>query len=129
MNGATFVARGYSGDQKHLQMLMQKAIEHRGFSIIDIFSPCVTFNHDNDYAFFRPRIKKLEDESHDSSDWKTACERAMEWGDTIYTGLFYQVVRPSLDALEPVLDSGIPMSDRDPAVTKEQSDRILNRML
>ena len=53
----------------------------------------------------------------------------MEWGDTIYTGLFYQVVRPSLDALEPVLDSGIPMSDREPAVTKEQSDGILTRML
>ena len=129
MNGATFVARGYSGDPKQLQMLMRKAIEHRGFSIIDIFSPCVTFNHDNDYAFFRPRIKKLEDEEHDAGDWKAACEKAMEWGDTIYTGLFYDIERPSLDELEPVLESGVPMSQRDPAVTKEQSDRIIKRMM
>ena len=129
MNGATFVARGYSGDQKHLQMLMRKAIEHRGFSIIDIFSPCVTFNHDNDYVFFRPRIKKLEDEGHDASDWKAACEKALEWGDTIYTGRFYEIERPALDELEPVLESGVPMAHRDPAVTKEQSERIIRRMM
>lgn len=129
MNGATFVARGYTGDPKHLQLLMTKAIQHSGFSIIDIFSPCVTFNHDQDYAFFRPRVKKLEDESHDTSDWKAACERAMEWGDTIYTGLFYEVDRPTLHSLEPVLEDDIAMSDRDPAVTKEQAERILKRMM
>ncbi|MEE8302611.1 MAG: thiamine pyrophosphate-dependent enzyme, partial [Candidatus Tectomicrobia bacterium] len=50
MNGASFVARGYSADPKHLANLMKQAIQHRGFALIDIFSPCVTFNHDNDYA-------------------------------------------------------------------------------
>jgi len=47
MNGATFVARGFSGDVRHLTELMKQAIQHSGFSLIDIFSPCVTFNHDN----------------------------------------------------------------------------------
>jgi 2-oxoglutarate ferredoxin oxidoreductase subunit beta len=129
MNGATFVARGFSGDAKHLQDLMKKAIQHKGFSLIDIFSPCVTFNHDNTYDFFRPRVKKLEDEGHDPSDWKAACEKGLLWGDEIYIGLFLKVDRPSLDQLEPVLDSGEPIAHREPALTKEQAQRILKRMM
>ncbi len=129
MNGATFVARGYSGDPKQLTSLMKQAIEHRGFSLIDIFSPCVTFNHDNDYAFFKPRIKKLEDEGHDPSDWKSACEKAMLWGDPIYTGLFLQRVASSLDEVEPVLDEGGPLAFRPLGISKEQSDRIIKRMM
>ena len=129
MNGATFVARGYSGDPKHLQSLMRQAIEHKGFALVDIFSPCVTFNHDNDYQFFRPRIKRLEDENHDTSDWKAACEKALLWGDTIYTGLFLQKSAAALDQLEPVLDEGGPIALRPLGVTKEQSDRIIKRMM
>ncbi len=129
MNGATYVARGFSGDPKHLQQLMRGAIEHRGFALVDIFSPCVTFNHDNDYAFFKPRVKRLEDEGHDSSDWKAACEKAMLWGDVIYTGLFLQARRPTLDELEPVLEEGGPMARRPIGITKEQSDRIIKRMM
>ncbi len=129
MNGATFVARGFSGDPKHLTELMKKAILHKGFSLIDIFSPCVTFNHDNDYTFFRPRIRKLEDEGHDSSDWKAACEKAMLWGDTIYIGLFLQKERPSLDQLEPVLDEGGPIARRPLGLSKEQAQRIIKRMM
>jgi 2-oxoglutarate/2-oxoacid ferredoxin oxidoreductase subunit beta len=129
MNGATFVARGYSADPKHLQSLIRQAIEHRGFSLIDVFSPCVTFNHDNDYAFFKPRIKRLEDENHDPTDWKAACEKAMLWGDTIYSGLFYQRTAQSLDEVEPVLDEGGPICFRPLGISKEQSDRILKRMM
>ena len=129
MNGATFVARGYSGDGKHLVELMKKAIQHKGFSLIDIFSPCVTFNHDNDYKFFKPRVKKLEDEGHDTSDWKTACEKAMMWGDTIYTGLFLQKEQPTLSQLEPVLDEGGPLAYRPLGLTKEQRKKIIQRMM
>jgi len=128
MNGATFVARGYSGNGKQLVNLMKAAIEHKGFSLIDIFSPCVTFNHDNDYNFFKPRVKPLEDEGHDPSDWKSACEKAMMWGEIIYTGLFLQNERPSLDQLEPVLEDG-PMSSRELPLNSEQSERIFKRMM
>ena len=130
MNGATFVARGFSSDTKHLGMLMQQAIEHKGFSLISVFSPCITFNHDNDLAFFKPRIKRLEDEDHDTSDWKSACEKAMLWGDTIYTGLFHQVKdRPSLDQAEPVLDEGGAISRRPLGLSQEQADGIISRMI
>ncbi len=129
MNGATFVARGFSGDGKHLVELMKKAIQHKGFSLVDIFSPCVTFNHDNDYKFFKSRIKKLEDEGHDTSDWKSACEKALMWGDTIYTGLFLQKEQPTLGQLEPVLEEGGPMAYRSLGVSKEQGQNIIKKMM
>ena len=130
MNGATFVARGYSSDVKHLTDLMKKAIQHKGFSLVDIFSPCVTFNLDNDNKFFKDRIKKLEDEDHDTSDWKAACEKAMMWGDTIYTGLFLEIEEaPTLGDLEPVLDKGGPLAFRPLGINQEQSKKIINRMM
>ena len=61
--GATFVARGFSAEQKHLTDLIKQGIQHKGFSFLDVFSPCVTYNHDNTYQWFRPRVKKLEDDS------------------------------------------------------------------
>ncbi len=130
MNGATFVARGYSGDIRQLTSLMSQAIMHKGFALLDVFSPCVTFNLDNDHPFFKQRVKKLEDDAHDPSDWKAACEKAMEWGDTIYTGLFFKVEgRPTLDQLEPVLREGGPLARRPIGVSEEDADRIRARML
>ncbi len=130
MNGATFVARGFSGDIRQLTSLMSQAIQHKGFALLDVFSPCVTFNLDNDHPFFKQRVKKLEDDAHDPSDWKAACEKAMEWGDTIYTGLFFKVEgRPTLDQLEPVLREGGPLARRPIGVSEEDADRIRARML
>ena len=121
MNGATFVARGFSGDIKHLTMILQQAIEHKGFSLVSVFSPCVTFNHDNDFQFFKPRVRRLEDEDHDTSDWKSACEKAMLWGDTIYTGLFWHNKGlPSLHEQETILETGGPLSHRPLGLGKEQ---------
>ncbi len=130
MNGATFVARAFSADGKQLLELMTKAIEHKGFALIDIFSPRVTFNHDNDYAFFKERIKKLDAEGHDPSDWKAACEKALVWGDTIYTGLFLQLNdRTSLGRLEPVLDEGGPLAHRPLGLSRKHSQRVIERMM
>jgi len=129
MNGATYVARGYSSDIRQLTQLLKGAITHKGFSLVDIFSPCVTFNLDNDHPFFKSRVKKLEDEGHDTADWKSACEKAMEWGDTIYTGLFFQRDdRESLTDLEPVLQHG-PLVDHELGITVEQAERIVQRMM
>ncbi|MCH8974945.1 MAG: 2-oxoacid:ferredoxin oxidoreductase subunit beta [Chloroflexi bacterium] len=129
MNGATFVARGFSGDIKHLTDLMKKAITHRGFSLLDIFSPCVTFNLDNTNAFFKERIKKLEDDGHDTSDWKAACEKAMVWGDEMYTGVFFERDdRQTLNDLEPVLRDG-PLSSQPLGLSDEQAEKLIQRMM
>ena len=129
MSGATYVARGYSADVKHLTELIKNGIQHRGFALIDIFSPCVTYNHDNDFAFFKPRIRKLEDEEHDTGDWKAACEKAMAWGDEIYIGLFHENDRPSLDSLEMVLDDGTPFARRPLGLSSEQGEKLISRMM
>ena len=130
MNGATYVARGYSGDVRHLTELIKGGIEHQGFALVDIFSPCVTFNLDNTHNFFKERIKKLEDEGHDATDWAAACEKAMVWGDEIYIGKFYhlETEKESLTALEPILRDG-PVAKRTGGLTEEQADRIVQRML
>ena len=130
MNGATYVARGYSGDVRHLTELIKGGVEHQGFALIDIFSPCVTFNLDNTHNFFKERIKKLEDEDHDVTSWAAACEKALVWGDEIYIGKFYHLEgeKESLTALEPVLRDG-PVAKRTGGLTAEQADRIVQRMM
>ena len=130
MNGATYVARAFSADIKHLTELIKGGIQHEGFALIDIFSPCVTFNHDNDFPFFKERVRKLEDVGHDTSDWKTACEKAMAWGDEIWTGLFLKVdERSALGTQEPVLENAPPIARRPLGIKEEESQRIIDRML
>ncbi|OGS50486.1 MAG: 2-oxoacid ferredoxin oxidoreductase, partial [Euryarchaeota archaeon RBG_16_68_12] len=73
--GATYVARGFSGDAKGLADLFARGIRHKGFSLIDVLSPCVTYNHDNTYEWFRQRVYPLEREGHDPSDLQAALRR------------------------------------------------------
>lgn len=105
-SGATYIARGFSGDVKHLTDLVANGIAHKGFAFVDVFSPCVTYNKINTFDFFRQRVYKLESAGHDPSDIVAAWRRALEWGDKIPTGLFYSVDRPSYEDLEEVLAAG-----------------------
>ena len=104
--GATYVARGFSGDNVHLAELVRGAIAHKGFALVDVFSPCVTYNKHNTYPWFRERIYKLEDEKHDTSDFRLGMEKALEWGARIAIGLFYKIERPTYEDEEPALRSG-----------------------
>src|SRR5208283_4710807 len=63
--GATFVARSFAGDMVHLKETLKQAIAHRGFALVDVFQPCVTFNKLNTYEFFMKRAYKLQDAGHD----------------------------------------------------------------
>ncbi|MCX7771350.1 MAG: thiamine pyrophosphate-dependent enzyme, partial [Proteobacteria bacterium] len=67
LSGATFVARGYSGEIDHLSSLIVQGIKHKGFSVIDVLQPCVTFNPSYSYPFYNPRVYKLEESGHDPS--------------------------------------------------------------
>jgi 2-oxoglutarate ferredoxin oxidoreductase subunit beta len=128
--GATYVARGFSADQKHLTELIKDAIAHQGFSFIDIFSPCITYNHDNTIPWFRPRVKKLEDNpAYDPTDWTAAMEQSQLWGDEIPIGKFFERTDvPTLHSLEPVLNSGplVHQSNRIPAdIAKSFIDELM----
>ena len=70
-------------------------------------------------------MKKLEDEGHDPSDWKEACEKAMAWGDEIYIGLFLENDRLSLDSLEPVIADGVPLAHRHLGLSSEQAKKLI----
>lgn len=105
-SGATYVARGFSGDVKHLADLIANGIQHRGFSFVDVFSPCVTYNKLNTFDFFRQRVYKLETSGHDPTNIGLAFQRAIEWGEKIPIGLFYKVDHPTYEDLEEVLSAG-----------------------
>jgi 2-oxoglutarate ferredoxin oxidoreductase subunit beta len=128
--GATFIARGYSGDQKHLTELIKRGIEHKGFSFLDVFSPCVTYNHDNTYQWYRPRVKKLEDDpSYDPSVWITAMEKSLLWGEEIPIGRFFERTDvPSLHASEPVLNEG-PLVHQDARVPPEVARTFIEELM
>ncbi len=128
--GATFVARGISSEQKHLTELIKQGIEHKGFSFLDVFSPCVTYNHDNTYQWFKPRIKKLEDDPNfDSTNWSAAMEKALLWGDEIPIGKFFERTDvPSLHASEPVLNEG-PLVHQDPRVPPDVARAFIEELM
>ena len=109
-SGCGYIARGFSGQPKHLVELYKAGIQHPGFALIDVFSPCVTFNKHNTYPWFRERVYKLEDENHETSNFHAAMDRALEWGDRIPIGLLYANPDPPppLDALDPAL-TGEPL--------------------
>jgi 2-oxoglutarate ferredoxin oxidoreductase subunit beta len=128
--GATFVARGFSGEQKHLTELIKQAIQHKGFSFLDVFSPCVTYNKDNTFQWFRPRVKKLEDDSsYDPSHWLAAVEKSTIWGDEIPIGKFFERTDlPSLDQAEPVTQGRTMLSyplHVDPAAAQAFIDELM----
>ncbi|MFQ5907995.1 MAG: thiamine pyrophosphate-dependent enzyme [Thermoplasmata archaeon] len=126
--GASYISRGFSGDPKQMATLIEGGLRHKGFALVDVFSPCVTYNKVNTYPFFRERIYKLEDESHDTSDLMAAYARAHEWGDRIPIGLFYQVEKPTYEEEEPALKLG-PLVRQPLALSKEQRRQLLTEFL
>ncbi|MEM0147050.1 MAG: thiamine pyrophosphate-dependent enzyme [Candidatus Micrarchaeaceae archaeon] len=108
--GATYVARGFSGEPTHLAELIKQGILHKGFALIDVFSPCVTFNMLNTYDWFRQRVYKLEAQ-HDTSNIASAFDKATEaersdWS-KIPIGIFYKANKPTYSELDITLKNGI----------------------
>ncbi len=103
---ATFVARTFAGEPKHMTEVLKRAIQHRGFAVVDVLQPCVTFNRVNTYEFYKQRVYKLEDEGHDEGDFTAAYQRALEWGDRIPIGVFYVEERPTYEESFPALAEG-----------------------
>ena len=87
--GAGFVARAFSGDKEHLTSIMVEAIKYRGYALIDILQPCVSFNKVNTFQWYSKRVYKIDD-SYDATDRLKAMEKAMEWGERIPIGILYK---------------------------------------
>jgi 2-oxoglutarate ferredoxin oxidoreductase subunit beta len=103
--GGTFLARGFSGDIDHLVGLIKSGIQHRGFALIDILQPCVSFNHKNTHAWYKERVYKLE-AAYRPSDRSAAMEKALEWGERIPIGVIYRQEKPAFEDELPVVKRG-----------------------
>lgn len=103
--GATFVARSFAGDMAHLKEMVKQAVAHRGFALVDVFQPCVTFNKLNTYEFFMKRIYKLQDAGHDVTSREKALAKAFESFDSNFEklpiGVFYKVEKPTYEDTQP----------------------------
>ncbi|MEK7851873.1 MAG: 2-oxoacid:ferredoxin oxidoreductase subunit beta [Deltaproteobacteria bacterium] len=98
----SFVARSFAGDTKHLKEMIKEAMNHKGFSLVDIFQPCVTFNKVNTFAWYKERVYQVEKE-YNPEDRVEAFKRALEWGDRIPIGVIYKNHRPVLEERVPVI--------------------------
>jgi len=84
---ASFVARAFIGDEKETAGLIKEAIMHKGFALLDIFQPCVTFNKQNTYTWFKENTFYLK--NHDYKNRLTAFEMAVKT-DKFPLGIFYK---------------------------------------
>ncbi len=109
--GCGFVARGYAGDPEFTAGLMAEAIRHRGFALVDILQPCVTFNRKNTYAWYAERVQKVEPE-HDVADREAALRLALEWEERIPVGILYRKEGPSFEDRHPAVP-GPPLHARE----------------
>jgi 2-oxoglutarate/2-oxoacid ferredoxin oxidoreductase subunit beta len=107
VSGASFVGRSFAGDVEHLSNLIKEGITHRGFTLVDILQPCVSFNHKNTFQWYRERVYKLKDDNgYDPSDKKAALEKAQEWGERIPIGIIYRKELPIYEDELPALSKG-----------------------
>jgi 2-oxoglutarate ferredoxin oxidoreductase subunit beta len=110
--GGTFLARGFAGDAKGLAVLIAQAVEHKGYALVEILQPCVTFNKKNTYDWYRQRVYQLSETDHDPSDRVAAFQRALEWGDRIPLGILYRTQLPTYEEQVAGLKSG-PVAGRE----------------
>lgn len=113
---APFVARAFVGDRDETKDLLKQALSFKGFALIDIFQPCVTFNDLNTYGWFKKRTYYLED-SHDPTDKTEAFRRATKLEDKLPLGIFYK--NPERHTFEEKLD--VYQKDKTPVIKRERT--------
>lgn len=112
----SFVARGFAGDTKHLKHLIKEAVNHRGFALVDILQPCVSFNKVNTFEWYSQRIYHLSPD-YNPTDRIKAFEKSLEWGNFIPTGIIYKTERPIFEEQIPIIKHK-PLVDQNPHFDK-----------
>ncbi|MBO8140873.1 MAG: 2-oxoacid:ferredoxin oxidoreductase subunit beta [Firmicutes bacterium] len=89
--GATFIARSFAGEPKHLQRIIAQAVRHPGYALVDVLQPCIAFNKVNTYNWYAERVYDVAaDDTYDPTSLRDAWERGTEWGDRIPIGILYR---------------------------------------
>ena len=110
--GCGFVARAFSGDPEHLRTVMIDGIKHKGYALIDILQPCVSFNKVNTYQWYKDRVYKLG-EDYNPENKMTAIEKAMECGGKIPIGVLYREEKSDFHDKINFLKNGKPLVNGD----------------
>nr|MBO2485061.1 2-oxoacid ferredoxin oxidoreductase [Bacillota bacterium] len=119
-SGCGFVAQGFSGDVKHLQSLFEAAIQHKGFALVNVFSPCVTFNKEQTYDWWRENLVNLDErEDYDPTD-KAAAYKVVTETNGLVTGIIYREERPDYQ-------DELPNYDPKPLVYQDLSKPVKDR--
>ncbi len=91
----TFVARSFSGDVEHITKMIQKGINHPGFSFVEIMQVCPTYNKATSQEWFWERIKHVEEmKDYDKTDIWTARRVAEDLENEIAMGVLYETDSP-----------------------------------
>ena len=121
---AGFVARSFTGNVDQCAEMIRLGIAHRGFAIIDVLQPCVSFNKVNTFAWYKKRCYELGT-AYDPEDWKAAMSTALEWEDRIPIGVIYRNDRPPFESLIPTLsEAGLAGRAVDKAALTAEMKRI-----
>jgi len=120
--GAGFVARGFSGNMDHLSRLIQEGMNHKGFSLIEILQPCVSFNRVNTYDWYKKRVYDLFEENYVPDNLENAMSLARQWGDKIPIGIIYKKEKTAFTDRIEVFNKG-------PLISQKYDHRRLMRLL
>ena len=116
--GATFIARASAADPKHMNSVLQAAISHKGYALVDCLQPCITYNKINTFDWYRSRTYKLdEEEGYDRTNREQAWQKAQQWGDQIPIGIIYE------DTERPTYESQVSALKKGPLVEQELNGR------
>jgi 2-oxoglutarate ferredoxin oxidoreductase subunit beta len=114
--GISFLAQGFSTDINQLTRLIEEAINYKGFALVNVFSPCVTFNKVNTYDWFKENIVNLDnDPNYDHTDRAAAMAKIVETNG-LCTGLIFKEDRVAYEDLisgyksEPIVQQDITLS-------------------
>ncbi|MFO7949020.1 MAG: thiamine pyrophosphate-dependent enzyme [Candidatus Fermentibacteraceae bacterium] len=110
---ASFVARSFAGHGEHLKTMIMEAARHRGYALVDIFQPCVSFNRVNDYKWFEEHTYQLE-EGYDPTDRQAAFGKAMETEKMPLGAIYRNPDRKTFEQQQPAWeDDSRPLHERE----------------
>jgi 2-oxoglutarate ferredoxin oxidoreductase subunit beta len=123
--GCGFVARSFSGDPEHLKSVLKAAMAYKGYALIDILQPCVSFNQVNTFKWYKDRVFKLP-ETYDSHDKVRAFEMAQLFGDEgIPIGILYEETKTDFLGRFNHLEKPLVQYDRSPKAVESLLDELL----
>lgn len=128
-SGATFVAQSFSTDLKELTAIIEAGMQHKGFSFINVFSPCVTYNKINSYDWFKEHLTKLADiEGYDHTDRQMAMKTVMEH-EGLVTGIIYQDTETTSYQDKVIGFKEEPITSSDISINEQQFTELMNEFM